>query len=197
MGLIHSKYGINTEVRKNNYENYYRTSTGCGADVANANTSTGVTTCAIPYGTVSGETYTYPQSTTGNISGIFDMSGGAYEPVMGNFGNTTSRSGFAATWFTTNGNSKYYNLYASSDFTGTYSTNFTFCTLATCGGHALNETKSWYSDTANFCSSSNPWFDRGDYAGGAYAGAFHSNSGDGSASTYYSWRGVLVASGAK
>ena len=199
--LSHSKYGINTEVRKNNYQdsssNYYRTSTGCGADVANANTSTVVTTCAIPYGTVSGETYTYPQSTTGNISGVFDMSGGAVEYVMGNFGNTTSSSGFAGTWFTTNGNSKYYNLYASGDFTGTNSNNFTFCTLATCGGHALNETKSWYSDSAIFVYSSAPWFHRGGYASNnTSAGAFYSNSYRGSAHQSHSWRGVLVASGA-
>ena len=196
--LSHSKYGINTEVRKNNYRdsssNYYRTSTGCGADVANVNTSTVVTTCAIPYGTVSGETHTYPQSTTGNISGVFDMSGGANEYVMGNYGNTPKNSGFAATWFTTTGNSKYYNLYDSSTFTGTYSTNYTLCTLATCGGHALNETKLWYSDFAYFVYSSNPWLYRGGAGNSADAGTFYSRSSSGKAINYfYSWRGVLVA----
>ena len=163
--------------------------------MANANTGTVVTTCAIPYGTVSGETYTYPQSTTGNISGVFDMSGGASEYVMGNYGNTTKSSGFAAAWFTTTGNSKYYNLYDSSTFTGTYSTNYTLCTLATCGGHALNETKSWYSDLANFIVSGYPWFRRGNGSASTDAGAFASYYGNGSANTA-SWRGVLVASGA-
>ena len=199
--LSHSKYGINTEVRKNNYRdsssNYYRTSTGCGADVANANNTTRVTTCAIPYGTPSNETYTYPQSTTGNISGVFDLSGGANEYVMGNYNNTTSSSGFAATWFTTTGNNKYYNLYASTAFKGTDSTNFTFCTLVTCGGHALNETKSWYSDTANFVYSSSPWSFRGGNASSTSAGAFYSGHSNGGASNVgLSWRGVLVASGA-
>ena len=199
--LSHSKYGINTEIRKNNFEesssNKYRTSTGCGADVANANTSTVVTTCAIPYGTPSNETYTYPQSTTGNISGIFDMSGGAYEFVMGNYGNTTGSSGFVAAWFTNN--SKYYNLYDSSIFTGTNMNNFTFCTLATCGGHALNETKSWYSDYAYFVTSSGPWLFRGGFAGNIKnAGTFYASDHSG-ASSYngsHSFRGVLVASGA-
>ncbi|MBQ3422210.1 MAG: hypothetical protein IJH34_11220, partial [Romboutsia sp.] len=120
--LSHSNYGINTEIRKNNYRkyfgSYYKTSTGCGANVANANTTTIVTTCAIPYGIVSGETFVYPQSTTGNISGIFDMSGGAGEYVMGNYDGTIGSSGF-----TTMPDSKYYDNYPSSIFTGNYSTN--------------------------------------------------------------------------
>ena len=199
--LSHSKYGINTEIRKNNFResssNYYRTSTGCGASSANANTSTTVTTCAIPYGTPSNETYTYPQSTTGNISGVFDMSGGANEYVMGNYGNTTSYSGFAAAWFATTGNSKYYNLYDSNTFTGTYSTYYTFCTLATCGGQALNETKSWYSDNADFVHSTYTWFNRGGHAGSsATAGAFYSYYVIGDAHHTNSFRSVLVAGGA-
>ena len=187
--LSHSKYGINTEVRKNNYrDSSYRASTGCGANSANANTTTVVTTCAIPYGTVSGETYTYPQSTTGNISGVFDMSGGVLEYVMGNYDNTTKSSGFAATWFTTTGNSKYYDLYQI--------TSFYNCALSNCGGHAINETKSWYSDTANFVSSSNSWFLRGGSASnGTYAGVFNSDYSAGYSNTNFSWRGVLVASG--
>ena len=199
--LSHSKYGINTDIKKNNYQdsssNYYRTSTGCGADSA-ANAFTLVTTCAIPYGSPSNETYTYPQSTTGNISGVFDMSGGAAEYVMGNYGNTTSSSGFAAAWFTTTGNSKYYNLYDSSDFTGNSSTNFTFCTLATCGGHALNETKGWHSDNAAFADSKNPWFFRGGFASinMPALGAFYSSSGKGSTDREQSFRSVLVAVGA-
>ncbi len=199
--LSHSKYGINTEIRKNNFSedssNYYRTSTGCGANSANANTSTTVTTCAIPYGTPSNETYAYPQSTTGNISGIFDMSGGIAEYVMGNYGNVTKSSGFGADWFTTTGNSKYYDLYDSTTFTGTNITNITFCTLATCGGHALNETKSWYSDTDGFVYSRIPWFLRGGYASSSTnAGAFFSAVWGGVASYNYSFRSVLVAGGA-
>ena len=192
--LSHSNYGINTEIRINNYRQSskpYLTSTGCGADVTNANTSTTVTTCAIPYGAPSNETYAYPQSTTGNISGIFDMSGGASEYVMGNFNETIGSSGFS-----TMPDSKYYDNYSSSVFTGNYSTNMTFCTLATCGGHALNETRVWYSDSAPFVDSSGPWFSRGGLASSStYAGAFNSISHGGNAVSYSSWRGVLVASG--
>ena len=192
--LSHSNYGINTEIRKNNYRESsapYLTSTGCGADVANANTTTKVTTCAIPYGTPSNETYSYPQSTTGNISGVFDMSGGVYEYVMGNFNGTIGSSGFS-----TMPDSKYYDNYPSSIFTGDYSTNMTFCTLATCGGHALNETRAWYSDNAYFVNSSGPWFERGGITSNSTnAGAFASSNYVGSGNSNKSWRGVLVASG--
>ncbi len=196
--LSHSKYGINTEIRRNNFReskaNKYRRSTGCGADSANANTSTFVTTCAIPYGTPSNETYTYPQSTTGNISGIFDMSGCISQYVMGNNGNNRCSSEFEAAWFATTGNNKYYDLYDSSVFNGSMYTSTAFCTLTTCGGHALNETKEWYSDTAYFATSGNgySWFSRGD---AYYAGAFIFTNVDGSDSTSRSFRTVLVASG--
>ena len=182
--LSHSKYGINTKIRMNNYLKMFRIDyffTGCGADAAHANTYDSVTTCAIPYGTVSGETYTYPQSTTGNISGIFDMSGGAYDAVMGNLGNAIGSSGFSDTWFTTTGNSKYYDLYDSSIFTGTNSTNMTFCTLATCGGHALNETNKWYSNSPSsaFVYSRAPWFSRGGTSSGTTYNGFSVNTTSG------------------
>ena len=54
--------------------------------------------------------------------------------------------------------SKYYNLYTGSSYTG----------------HALTETKNWYSDNANFVDSSHPWFLRGGYySDSAYAGVFN------------------------
>ena len=183
--LSHSKYGINAEIRINNNKAY---TTGCGAATANAS---GSANCDNAYGTVT----SYPQSTTGNISGIFDMSGGAWEYVMGNYGNQTSSSGFTADWFTNN--SKYYDLYDSSIFTGNNSTNMAFCSLTTCGGHALNETKNWYSDTANFVNSSGPWFSRGgSYYSTSNAGAFNAYNNNGGSYNGSSFRGVLAASGA-
>ena len=80
--LSHSKYGINNEIRINNQVAY---KTGCGATNENAGTSS---TCQIEYGKVT----SYPQSTTGNISGIFDMSGGTWEYVMGVMLDSTNTS---------------------------------------------------------------------------------------------------------
>ena len=114
-------------------------------------------------------------STTRTIYGIYDMSGGANEYVMGVLADTNGKprsggsssvnSGFTGmlskgTTYTgiTFPNSKYYNLYTGSSYTG----------------HALTETKNWYSDTADFVNTSGPWFRRGDsYDLGASAGVFH------------------------
>ena len=183
--LSHSNYGINDEIRINNYRKdttTYATLTGCGASTANASVAA---TCNITYGSAS----SYPQSTTGNISGIFDMSGGALEYVMGNYNNTIGSSGFS-----TLPNAKYYDNYPASIFAGDYNTNMTFCTLETCGGHALNETRAWYSDYAYFVYSGYPWFVRGgSYGDGRGAGAFSSYDYIGIASSAYSWRGVFAA----
>ena len=179
--LSHSEYGVNAEVRLNNY---YNTSkgyflTGCGA--ATSTTTSTVKTCSIPYGSGVSE---YPQSTTGNISGVFDMSGGAWEYVMGHYGNTIDEK-YDFSEFTTLPNAKYYDLYEI--------TSASSCTLTTCGGHALNETVGWYSDYANFVLSGNPWFFRGgDANNGSAAGAFYSVSNNGYGYNSYSWRSVLV-----
>ena len=179
--LSHSSYGIDGEIRINNNSAKL---TGCGA--ATSSTTSYTSTCTLAYGSGIEE---YPQSTTGNISGIFDMSGGAWEYVMGSYNAETN------TYFETLPESKYYDLYPSSQFTGNYVTNTSLCTLATCGGHALNETKGWYSDYAYFVSSDYPWFSRGgSYVNGAGAGAFYFGWDDGGASSSdnYSWRSVLV-----
>ena len=183
--LSHSNYGINEEIRINNFYNSsgYTFKTGFGAGTANAST-TNTTDGGIVYGSAS----SYPQSTTSNISGVFDMSGGAWEYVMGNFNGTTN------TYFSTLPASKYYDNYPSSTFTGDYSTNMTFCTLATCGGHALNETRAWYNDYAVFVQSGDQWFTRGGGCpNGQSAGVFRSSSGAGSSIATCSWRSVLVA----
>lgn len=80
--------------------------------------------CAIPYG----ESTSYPQSTTGNVSGVYDMSGGLFEYVMGNYGNKSNPN-----YFSKLPESKYYDVYLSNTFNGIYSTNMSKCTSQTCG----------------------------------------------------------------
>jgi len=175
--LSHSKYGINTEVRINNNSGYI---TGCGASVSNAQSSA---SCEIAYGS---GVAVYPQSTTGNISGVFDMSGGAWEYVMGRQGEfTTDDSTIPSAFYDVANNQKYYKI--------TYST-ISACSDGSCLGDALNETMSWYGDYAYFVSSTNPWFKRGGYhSNGAYAGAFYFHRSPGGADGTYSFRVVLVA----
>ncbi|MEG0026320.1 MAG: hypothetical protein RR732_03530 [Bacilli bacterium] len=90
--LSHSKYGIDKQVRINN-NNGFRT--GCGASIEDGAASAN---CEITYGMVN----EYPQSTTGNITGIFDMSGGAYEYTMGILvdPNGKPRSGYTSRPYT-------------------------------------------------------------------------------------------------
>ncbi|MBQ2872448.1 MAG: hypothetical protein IJE89_00395 [Bacilli bacterium] len=179
--LSHSKYGINKEVRINNNSDV---TTGCGASTANAGSTSA---CQIRYG----EATSYPQSTTGNISGIFDMSGGANEYVMGHYGNTLNNT---SSGFTSLPDKKYYDAYPTNIFTGTDSTNLGLCTAETCGGHALNETAGWYSDNQGgaFVNFTKPFFIRGGrYDNGASAGVFAFNDQTGASTTFGS-RSVIV-----
>ena len=142
-----------TEVGINNNSSYI---TGYGAP---AGSGSSITNGA--YNTTIGK----DASTTGTIYGIYDMSGGANECVMGVLADTngkprsgyssSSNSGFTGTL--NNGrtytgitfpNSKYYNLYTDDS-------------SYTC--HALIETKNWYNDRYILVSSDYPWFVRGGY----------------------------------
>ncbi|MBR7042538.1 MAG: hypothetical protein IKI04_03450, partial [Bacilli bacterium] len=136
--LSHSVYGQNTEVRVNNNGTY---TTVCGASTENGAQNNA---CQIQYGNAS----SYPQSTTGNISGVFDVSGGIGEYVMANYGGVVGDSGFL-----TFPDSKYYNVYTASTAAA--------CTAAECNGHAMNETLGWYNDTRDYFTTSTRWFIRG------------------------------------
>ena len=131
-------------------------------------------------------------STTGNITGVYDMSGGAYEYVMGYYspaGSTwgaTSSGDYAG--FSSQPNSKYYD-----DYTATNS--LTACNGGICYGHGLSEVRGWYGDYAYFVDASDPWFLRGGgyiYIGVSGAGTFTFNHISGSAYNSRAARSVLV-----
>ena len=168
-----SEVGINNSHDSNN-----NLTTGYGAP---AGSNSSVTNGA--YNTTLGKN----ASTTGTIYGIYDMSGGASEYVMGVFADTNGkpRSGYNSsdnsgfTGMLENGttytgitfpDSKYYNLYTGSSYTG----------------HALTETKNWYSDSASFVNTFYPWFIRGGYSlNSKYAGVFNFNYYSGASDSYY------------
>ncbi len=150
--LKQSKYGLGTtDIAVNTNSSYY---TGGGqSDVYKTNVA---------------------QSTTGNIYGIYDMSGGAWEFVMGNYNDTISNAGFSSMPA-----AKYYDKYTSS--TGKT-------------GDATTEISGWYSDFVGFPDSSYPWFPRGGYYDdGALAGVFIFDISDGGAYDNQSARAVLSA----
>lgn len=111
-------------------------------------------------------------STTGNIYGIYDMSGGSNEYTMA----STNEINWA--------NKRLYNFYTSYD-------PLTACNNEACYGYALSETAGWNENTHSFITGSN-WIIRG----GAYndkisAGIFNYNYLSGHANNKTSFRIVL------
>ena len=85
------------------------------------------------------------QSTTGNITGVYDMLGGAFEYVMGNYNITEGHSGLDVSTVPT----QYIDIYSG---------------ISVWYGHlgdATGETADWYSDSWSFVDDSSPWFFRG------------------------------------
>ncbi len=125
-------------------------------------------------------------STTGNIYGIYDMSGGAYEYVMAVYNSTIKSSGFDSAFFSNEDNLKYYDLYTNEDVS-------IACNNKKCFGQALNETEHWYSDNSIFVSSKYPWLRRGEYSvQDIIAGIFSFNYSTGYAIGSDSFRIVLA-----
>ena len=122
--------GINKEVYQNKSDKYI---TGCSWGYPGGGTEE-------DYGCQ----YTYDidingtgASTTGNIYGIYDMSGGAWEYVMGNYNDIIASSGFIEM-----PESKYYDKYTTDNI-------LTACNGKECLSHGLSETKGWYNDYDN------------------------------------------------
>ncbi len=220
--LSHSKYGVNREVYTNNSERYYtgRSGGNVGGKTPINKTYTAQTSTEQynSYGYYTWDGYlleyntntkssmrdlTKVASTTGNITGIYDMSGGADEYVMGVFANSDGQLWSGSSGFTglvgTSGtsytgvdfpDSKYYDVYKLS---GTTISALTACNGGICYGHGLSETNHWYYDSYSIVSPSHPWMIRGgSYKNSALAGVFY--SGDQGTGKYGTegFRGVLV-----
>ena len=196
--LSHSKYGINTEIRINNNSNFI---TGYAAsDSADGSKFPGTygtdISVTLPYNTSTG----YKASTTGNITGIYDMSGGAHEYMASLRNETYGSSGFDATTLKAY-NSKYYDEYSSlSDWT-TYSKRILGDATGEMGPFyyyqdADNNSRShngWYDGDSGYVESSYPWFGRGGvYSYGVLADQFYFNRDAGDAYSYIGLRLVLT-----
>ena len=208
--LSHSKYGINKEMALNSANTY---TTGCGPQ-SEGSTSSGSKCNA--YDTSLGQT----SSTTGNIYGIYDMSGGSSEYVMGNIvspDGTIMMSGQRANTSYPNRHSGYdgilyYNGTTSAGY-GTYDGTYSYPDNKYIDKYSFNtnnrtrsrsklgdgirevlntSSKVWYSDNSDLACSLVSWFCRGGaYNGGGGAGDFGSFINYGNANTYYSSRLVI------
>jgi hypothetical protein len=189
--LSKSKYGKETEeIWINNANNY---TTGCaGTSVSDVASTTG---CVNAYNSTNG----VKASTTGNIYGIYDISGGSSERVSAYIDNGNSilnTNGLSIM----NANSKYKEVYTKNT-TDDNANNYLLA--ANKKGDSIWETSSnaistqlgWYSDTTNMPSTARPWFIRtGDFAGGSQTGAFSLNNSSGNASSYHGFRPIIAVS---
>ena len=178
--LTNSKYGrcANSscvKVTLNNCSNYI---TGIGGDSVSAyNSSSTCTNSVNKYNGTKGVL----ASTTGNVTGIYDMSGGAFEYTMSNISSASgsytfysASSGFTSNWYTTS-TSKYLTTYAYGTSQNDQ-TAYNRVKLGDATGEVVLSSGGeggWYSDYAYFSYSVNSWLLRSsDYYGSNDAGIF-------------------------
>ena len=198
--LKQSKYGLGTtDIGLNNY-NSSPYLTGCGSTSGSAYS----TTCNA-YNTTDGML----ASTTGNITGVYDMSAYTGTYVMGvmqdNTGTNTPMSGDSSS-YNSGFTGKIYDSGNFTDFTGTpfpntkyydlyaYSTSYSNYTKRILGD-ATGEVHGWYGDLAYFVWSGGSWFVRGYGGYDVYptdAGVFSFDRGYGGPTPRLAFRSVLA-----
>jgi type II secretory pathway pseudopilin PulG len=218
--LSKSSYGLNGEIYKNNSSSYYTGRSGgnvgggqvtvSGSEYIDtgfytydgkcASTTTlapGINAnCTAVGNTVSDTSLSFKASTTGNIYGIYDISGGSWEYTAAYINNGNVN-------LTTYGNSayksddKYKNAYAVAA-TDTDANNYPLAVSSK--GDAIYETSnagtgtaSWYGDYSYMTYVDSSWFTRGgpyDYT--SNAGAFHFCRISGGASSRVGFRPILL-----
>ncbi len=191
--LTHSIYGINGEVNVNNNSSYLTGYSAIDSSTTVAGTDVSVTQ---PYNTEIG----YKASTTGNITGIYDMSGGAGERVAG-YRVDGSALGLKDMFK----NSKYLDSYSDDydpsiiayshmilgDATGEMGEFYQYFNTKNRVRAIYN---SWYDDAALFVSNENSnWFIRGGYNNyGIRAGIFAFDARNSTSNTQIGFRVVLA-----
>ena len=170
--LAHSKYGLNGQEICINTNSSYKTGMGSGSTTSAGNTTN-------QYNKKTGIT----ASTTKNVYGIYDMSGGAWEYVAGCYTQETSifTSKTESTFI-----SKYIDVY--SDYCIAKYGDTVYETSSSSSG-----TNAWFKDYSNFVGSSFPAFKRGGYIGnGSGTGLFCFSLDTGNAIINCGFRSVCV-----
>jgi len=215
--LQHSDYGSRSSVRVNNNSAYitgyaatvettlgYNNGTSISGNLIEATALNKDGTNTKMYNTTTG----YTASTTNNISGVYDMSGGAHEYMMAynqsssSVGGSSGLTSIYGDFFTSTDWEKYYDKYKSTSET-LYSNRILGDATGEMGpygnvtdpdGSARHRT-SWYGDYAYFVTAASPWFYRGgDWYFGVGAGAFAFNNHTGGVNNSLSFRIVLTPS---
>ena len=212
--LQHSKYGSQASVRINNnkafitgYAGTEEPTLGCSGLSISGNrmesTTLGVDgTYSVNYL----NNKSIVASTTNNYSGIYDMSGGAWEYVMGyttratTIGGTSGITSLYSNFFTDSIYSKYWDRYTSTSYTN-YNNRILGDAIGEMGpfgsekdpDNGTRYRSSWYKDYANFYNSSNIWFAHGGHwNSGTAAGVFAFSCDSGNTDANISYRVVLA-----
>ena len=197
--LHHSRYGSSTELMLNNnsdwktgYASVKSPTCGWTGDNRDCNKQGTTSDITSAYNTTVG----YKASTTGNMSGIYDMAGGTHEYMAAYISGTAGSSGFA-----TLPTGKYVDIYDASSAATTYNYRILGDATGEMGPFGLNTVisdktynqSSWYAEDSYFVVSGDPWFSRGgSHDNGTEAGAFNFSRFTGGTYTFIGFRLVLA-----
>jgi len=203
--LQHSKYGSAASVRVNNNSDYITGYAGTEEPIKNWSSSSVEGNRYEPTELGINGTYTLNYfnsgstvaSTTGNYTGIYDMSSGSWDYVMGYTTEASTAGGSSeitilySDFFTNSSYNKYYDKYSS-----TANTNYNNRVLGDATGELgpfNSYISSWYSDYAYYISSSASWFTRGGmWIDGRDSGIFSFSNNSGAKNSTSSFRIVLA-----
>ena len=177
--LSHSIFGINKELTINNNSAH---KTGYAAlPTIDQSKILGETGDGEPFNTPWNTFNGFTASTTGNITGVYDMSGGAWE-YMASYVQESSedKTGFSKEELQSL-DERFVDVYAKDSTTTSYNKMILGDATGEMGPFTRYEDtdnnwrwhNSWYADGSHFVEASNPWFHRGgvsDY--GVIAGQF-------------------------
>ncbi len=201
--LSQSIYGIGSEVNINNNSSFL---TGYSATMNTDQSSyPGIEGTddseTQPYNTSTG----YSASTTGNITGIYDMTGGAFEYMAsfmdGRFEKNSNNVTSGLTSSDLTNYPTYFDKYLNTSSWSSFNNRILGDATGEMGPFYVYYDKdgtqrqhnSWFADRSGFVDAENPWIYRGGYLNfGALAGQFSIDRGTGDVSEKISFRFVLT-----
>ena len=213
--LQHSTYGSQTSIRTNNNNAYITGYASIAEPTKSYNAGTSIDGNRNESTALGGDgTYTINYlnndskvaSTTGNRSGIYDISGGAWEYVMGYTTGATTVGGSSGitslypNFFTNSSYTKYWDKYTTTTNTQ-YNNRILGDATGEMGPFGIDKDpdgtnrykSSWYGDYGAIINSTNPFFYRGGYWGsGTSAGDFNFSLRTGGIQNYISYRIILT-----
>ena len=165
--------------------------TGCAGSSVSAVAANSMSACANGY---DWSTLGKNASVNGNITGIYDMSGGASEYVMSNMVDGSGNF-YPSSSGLTKPDVKYYDSYA---YSASSSTDHARGKLGDATKETLkifgNASGGWNEDLSHLPSGTSSWISRGGaYVDGTHAGIFHFYCDTGTSYLYKTFRSVLTA----